>query len=96
MNYTASERNLPKCALHSFLLENALTYIDTNKLFIMFQILINFYHNFRWTKVLKLASKAELQNLDEELESSQNKADLKRNSSFTSSTSTTNSIQSAD
>jgi len=50
----------------------------------------------RWTKVLKLASKAELQNLDEDLESSQNKADLKRNSSFTSSTSTTNSIQSAD
>ena len=61
-----------------------------------FFIIINFYHNFRWTKVLKLASKAELQNLDEDLESSQNKADLKRNSSFTSSTSTTNSIQSAD
>ena len=55
-----------------------------------------FFHYFRWTKVLKLASKAELQNLDEDLESSQNKADLKRNSSFTSSTSTTNSIQSAD
>ena len=94
MNYTASERNLLKCALHSFAWKR--TYIEINKLFIMFCFLIFFYHNFRWTKVLKLASKAELQNLDEDLESSQNKADLKRNSSFTSSTSTTNSIQSAD
>ena len=96
-NYTASERNLPKCALHSlFAWKRTYIYWYQISYIIIFLFFNISYYIFRWTKVLKLASKAELQNLDEDLESSKNKADLKRNSSFTSSTSTTNSIQSAD
>ena len=94
MKCRASEWILPKCCTSLFVcLKTHLYQLKLNN-YISFSIF--FFHYFRWTKVLKLASKAELQNLDEDLESSQNKADLKRNSSFTSSTSTTNSIQSAD
>ena len=95
MKFTASERILRKCCTSLFVCLK--THLYQLKLInYVYIFLIFFLYYFRWTKVLKLASKAELQNLDEDLESSQNKADLKRNSSFTSSTSTTNSIQSAD